>query len=166
MSREMVRGDGHPLLYRRIADKHRESFRAYLPVLLARREEDIATMRGHVHDMELDQHRWLGPEVARAADDVAVLERRARQQQDQQRREQEIAGLASALEQARAAEVDAAATIAALRSERVNFEAALDHSRGEAADAHRQVEAFRASLSWRATAPLRVLYDWLRSIWN
>lgn len=134
MSMEMVGSPGHPALYRRLADKHRDTFRAHLPALLARREKDAAALRLQVHDLELEHHRWLAPEVAKQREDVAMLERRVRRLEGKLPLERGHFGHES--------------EYAALR-------AALSNANAE-------VDAFRRSLSWRMTAPLRFLYEALR----
>lgn len=77
MSRVMMEGDVHPRLYRYIAQKHERTYAAHLEMLLSRREEDISNLRRHTHDLDLEYYRWLGPELAKWRDDVAVLERKA-----------------------------------------------------------------------------------------
>jgi hypothetical protein len=79
MSRRMMKEVGHPRLYRYIVEKHAASYAAHIGALLARREEDLSNLRRHTHDLELEHHRWLDPELSKWRDDVAVLEKKAAQ---------------------------------------------------------------------------------------
>jgi glycosyltransferase involved in cell wall biosynthesis len=79
MSRLMMEGDGHPRLYRRLAEKHAASYSAHARTLIGRRENDIAVLRRNVHDLDLEYYRWLGPEVTKRRDDAAVLGRKKAQ---------------------------------------------------------------------------------------
>jgi len=54
MSRVMMRGEGHPRLYRRLAEKHPRIYGEHVRPLIVRREEDISNLRRHVHDLELE----------------------------------------------------------------------------------------------------------------
>jgi glycosyltransferase involved in cell wall biosynthesis len=134
MSKLMVRGDGHLRLYRFLAQKHADSYRRHLSALLVRREEDICSLRRHVHDLELEYYQWMAPEIAKQRDDAAVRERKIARDRTH---------LEAALEMARA-------RAAAL-------DAALDHARGDS-------DALRQSMSWRITAPLRAVYERLLSL--
>jgi glycosyltransferase involved in cell wall biosynthesis len=77
MSRTMMRGEGHPRLYQRLAAKHSRIYGDHVAALVVRREEDISNLRRHIHDLELEQYGWLGPELAKWRDDVETLERKA-----------------------------------------------------------------------------------------
>lgn len=77
MSRNYLRAIGHPELYRRLVRKHAESYRAHLGGLLVRREQDIGRLRGQIHDLDLEHHRWMAPELASRRDDLGTLKRRA-----------------------------------------------------------------------------------------
>ena len=76
MSRVMLSGVGHPHLYRILAQKHAATFAAHAGALLVRREQDISNLRRHTHDLDLEYHDRLGPQLAKWRDDVAVLERK------------------------------------------------------------------------------------------
>src|SRR5262245_17371782 len=73
LSRTMLAGRGHPHLYRRLVEKHAESFRRHLPALLNRRDLDLSRLEAHLHDLELEHERWLGPELARHREHAARL---------------------------------------------------------------------------------------------
>jgi len=77
MSRVMVRGDGHPRLYRRIVEKHATTFAGHVGPLMLRRERDLAALRRHAHDLGLEYDSRLAPALASRRDDVAVLEKKA-----------------------------------------------------------------------------------------
>ena len=76
MSRVMMEGDRHPKLFRRLIEKHVDSYRRHLPALLARRERDASHLAKHVHALELDYFRELHPELVSVRDDVDMLARR------------------------------------------------------------------------------------------
>lgn len=76
MSRVMMTGATHPELYRYLAAKHAEVFRAHLPYLLERRERDATAARRHVHDLEIDWHEHVSHLVPDRRDDLAALGRR------------------------------------------------------------------------------------------
>lgn len=78
MSRAMQEQEGHPALYRKLVTKHLDGYRRHLATLVARREHAIATLSLHVHDLALEHHQWLAPEIAKWRDDVAVLEEKLR----------------------------------------------------------------------------------------
>src|SRR4029079_4230267 len=73
MSRVMLSGVGHPHLYRFLAEKHPATFAAQVTPLLTRREQDLSNLRRHTHDLDLEHYQWLGPELAKWREDVAVL---------------------------------------------------------------------------------------------
>jgi glycosyltransferase involved in cell wall biosynthesis len=77
MSRNYLKAPGHPELYRRLVSKHADSYRLHLGGLLVRREEDIGRLRGQIHDLDLEHHAWMAPELAKRRDDVAGLRRKA-----------------------------------------------------------------------------------------
>ena len=141
MSRAMLRGEGHSGFYRRLAQKHAQTYGEHLSTLLVRREQDMSNLRRHIHDLELEYHRWLAPELAKQREDVAVLERKVAREEPARSRERER--LEAALDQANAdcARLDASAN-----------------------QARAQVDELRQSMSWRLTAPLRALYEQLRRI--
>jgi glycosyltransferase involved in cell wall biosynthesis len=109
MSRAMHENVGHPALYRRIVEKHQESYSRYLFELIIRRERDIAHLNRHNDDLEFEHVNWLGPELALRRDDVAMLQRKVEEDQrriasgetDKLRRVLEDATLALAGAQAR-----------------------------------------------------------------
>src|SRR5439155_9088370 len=99
MSRVMMRGEGHPRLYRRLAEKHAQIYGEHVRPLIARREEDISNLRRHVHDLELEYYRWLNPELAKWRSDVDVLERKTARVARERAQEHERRALATALDQ-------------------------------------------------------------------
>lgn len=72
MSRHMMEGDRHPRLYRRLVEKHAESYRAHLTALLVRRERDLSHLRRHIDALEIDYERELEPQLREVRDDVAL----------------------------------------------------------------------------------------------
>jgi glycosyltransferase involved in cell wall biosynthesis len=178
MSRVMLAGDTHPQLYRRLVEKHVDTYRAHLSHLLIRRERHVAHLDRQILDLELEQARWLMPELAKHRDDVTVLERRAERNgqwqalvADRDRLQALLAAAESSLDRLRASLASAESARAeadpegdraiAAEKERTH---ALDLATARAyeldARAHRaeaEVAALRASLSWRLTKPLRAL---------
>ena len=77
LSRNSLGTLGHPHLYRRLVRKHADRYRPHLGGLLVRREQDIGRLRGQIHDLDLEHHRWMAPELARRRNDLAILRRTA-----------------------------------------------------------------------------------------
>ena len=100
MSRVMMRGDGHARLYRRLVEKHVRVYRDHIAALIGRREDDIAGLRRHIHDLELERYQWLDPELAKWRSDVEVLERKAVRVAQQRARDDELTALRTALDRA------------------------------------------------------------------
>lgn len=148
MSREMVQRGGHPPLYRYIAAKHADTFRAHLPELLARRERDIGTLRRHITNLDLEHYDWLEPERAWRRDAVTVASRQRDRLRRERADEEERTRLRAEVSQM-ALSLDEATAEAHVQH------AAANRAREEAAD-------LRRSLSWRLTAPLRRGLDVLR----
>jgi glycosyltransferase involved in cell wall biosynthesis len=98
MSRLMMQGDGHPRLYRRLAEKHARAYATHISPLVTRREEDLTNLRRHIHDLALQHYRWLGPELTKWRSDVEVLERKTTRVARQRAEEDERARLNAALE--------------------------------------------------------------------
>ena len=98
MSKVMMRGDGHPGLYRRLVEKHARVYRDHVGPLLVRREEDIASLRRHLHDLELERYQWLDPELAKCRSDVEVLERKAARVARARASDDEFSALRTALD--------------------------------------------------------------------
>jgi glycosyltransferase involved in cell wall biosynthesis len=76
MSRTMLAREGHPALYERLVAKHADTYRAHLDSLLIRRERDIAGLRRHIHDLQLEHHARLLPLAAKHRDDLDAWERK------------------------------------------------------------------------------------------
>jgi glycosyltransferase involved in cell wall biosynthesis len=100
MSRTMKAGEGHSGLYRQLVQKHSASFRTHLPALIGRRERDLAAAWRNIHDLALEDYRWMQPELAKARDDVGVTElqpARVRQQQRERNLRDEVRELRGSL---------------------------------------------------------------------
>jgi GT2 family glycosyltransferase len=145
MSQVMMQGDTHPALYRRLAAKHAESYRAQLEPLLVRREREEAHLRGQIHDLELDDYLVVTPQLTSARDDLRDAERWRHAEDAAAARVRE----AEAREQARLALEHAA------QEARVERNQARDVVEQLTAE----VAALRRSWSWRLTAPLRAVLD-------
>jgi hypothetical protein len=185
MSRAMHEGVGHPSLYKRLVEKHQETFSLYLFDLLIRREKDIAHLKRHNADLEFEQVNWLGPDLALRRDDVAMLERKVEEHHQRMTPDER-----DKLRDTRLALADAEARLASLGAERdqlgieieslkadieartLAFQRAFEdqqHALEAAALRAHQLDArahraefalgdIRRSFSWRATGPLRTIY--------
>lgn len=148
MSQMMMEGGTHPALYRRLAAKHAESYRAHLEPLLVRREREEAHLRGQIHDLELDDYLVVTPQLTSARDDLRDAERWRQAEDAAAAREQARLALENALHDVRKAHADAEARYRAA-------EAVAHQSINE-------VASLRRSWSWRLTAPLRAVLDAVR----
>ncbi len=146
MSRVMMRGDGHPRLYRRLAEKHPRAFRAHLGALLTRRDGDLVTLRQHVHDLALEQYSWLGPELAKARDDVATLERKQTRLARERAKETELADMRGAVEALLARERAKDDELAELRAAAEALRAEQDALRNEQQVLRRDLEQTRLAV--------------------
>lgn len=172
MSRLMMEGDRHPALFRRLAEKHSESYRTHLVALLTRRERDASELAKHLHALELDYYRELAPEVAKRRDDIKMLgARRENVERDRalgratartQELEVAVTGRTEELHAMSERTQDLGATvsrqttdldIAGVRAR--ELDAAANRAQAEA-------DALRSSWSWRLTAPLRALQETFR----
>lgn len=140
MSREMMKGDLFARLHRLLAQKHARSYQAHLPLLIESSDREIGQLCTHIRELQREHEEWIAPELQRARDEVAVLERKVAAEHARKAAERERARLSHE----RAAAIDRAA----------NLDRALLAAQQDAA-------ALRDSLSWRATAPLRAAYGWL-----
>ena len=139
MSRVHFADGGHARLYRRLVDKHPDSFGRHVTKLVARRQADRAAAWAAAADVNQELELQLLPALARARDDVVMAERRRarwRAEDDHRPLNGEVTSLRMRLE--------------AARDEAI----ALDHRRHHA---EQEVAELRSSLSWRITRPLRVL---------
>lgn len=183
MSRVMLDGDTHPKLYRRIVEKHADSFRRHLPQLLLRRERHVAHLQRQIQDLEWEQSRWLLPELAKRRDDVAVLERREerdgrwraltadvdRLQDDLDRTRRSLTASESALTATESALAENEAARRAAEDQSAQAMAGVNTAIARAYELDARVNRAEASLddlrrswSWRLTAPLRSVVDAVR----
>jgi glycosyltransferase involved in cell wall biosynthesis len=150
MSRDMMKGDLFARLHRVLAQKHAPSYQAHLPSLIEISDREIGHLCTHIRELDREHQEWVAPELQRARDEVAALERKVAAVHARKAAENEHARLSHELEVA--AHERAAATERA-----ANLDRALLAAQQEAA-------ALRNSLSWRATAPLRSAFGWLLNI--
>jgi glycosyltransferase involved in cell wall biosynthesis len=176
MSRLMMKGDTHPRLYRRLVEKHLDSYRDHLGSLLLRREEDACNLRLHAHDLELEYEHALEPELMQRRDEAATLRKKLALWKKERALEDERSRLRLGLQEAsahadlsqavgQATLEEARAQCERLREELAASERALAGARGRALQldaaanqARYELADIRASMSWRFTAPLRALY--------
>lgn len=93
MSRIMMQGDVHLGVFGQILAKHRDSYRRHLGELTLRREADIARLLAEIHDLELDHHAWLLPEIARTTEELAAARAKVARVEQEHAREAELARL-------------------------------------------------------------------------
>ncbi len=93
MSRVMMQGDVHLGVFRQILDKHRESYRRHLAELTRRREADIARLLAEIHDLDLDHHGWLLPQISRTREELAAMRAKVARVEQERAREAELARL-------------------------------------------------------------------------
>ena len=86
MSRRKFADDGHSRLYRRLVDKHPETFRLYLADIVANREAAIADLRTWSDELETKWILELQPAMARTADDLVAAEQAQTRQAAARRR--------------------------------------------------------------------------------
>ncbi len=95
MSRVMMATDVQLGVFGYILAKHRESYRAHLAELVRRREGDIARLLREIYDLDLDYHGWLVPAIARAEEELAALQAKARRVAAAAARQAEVDRLAA-----------------------------------------------------------------------
>jgi glycosyltransferase involved in cell wall biosynthesis len=138
MSRRMKRDGLHPRLYAQIVERHSRSYEAHLLDLLLRREWTIANLCRGIRAVEDELHTFVEP---------ALVERRTEVERGRSRLE--------AVEGADRAERERQALTARVAS----LDAEVERQRATIGERDRE---FRASWSWRLTAPLRCVYERLR----
>lgn len=140
MSRMMHAVPGVSALHRQLVDRHPALFRRHLVALLARRDDEIASLSTSLWRLEqawasdLEGHQQWQRDNKAGRDRAQAELVRARAALDLQNRAQQL----------EPTQAEARALHAAFNRER------------------QMHEAMRASWSWRLTAPLRVLAGWLR----
>ena len=77
MSRLMLNGHSHARLFRRLVEKHEQSYRTHLPGLLREKDGSVAGLLREIHDLELEYDARLEPAARRAREELAALERNA-----------------------------------------------------------------------------------------
>jgi len=153
MSRVHFAGDRHSALYRRLADKHAETFRAHIVDLVTWKEADLASVGARADDLDWRLEHELLPAEARAREDAADATRRLEKWNAQVELERLSAHAQTQSERASKAETELTAHVAELQRTRVHA-AALDTERQNVA---REAAALRGSISWRLTRPLRAI---------
>jgi glycosyltransferase involved in cell wall biosynthesis len=128
-------GDQWDQLYRRHLRKHADLYADVLPATIAANHARMAELAGHVAMLDAEFVNWLQPELSALREDVAAYELAA-----------DVARRATA-DAERAAGDDARCRALTM----------------ELATARTEVEALRASASWRLTAPVRWCVDAVRT---
>ena len=157
MSRVNFAGAGLPRIFRQLVEKHAETYRTHLRALVVRREADVAGNRAQADDLEARLELDVQPALARARADVAAAERR-RAHWDEAR------ALIDETHALREANGTLRETNGALRAEVETLQSDLTSTRQEVSQLNsangqvsREVDALRASWSWRLTWPLRAI---------
>jgi hypothetical protein len=140
MSSVCCEGEGHLELMKYLLEKHERSYRENLREVLRMKDDAVSEVLRTNYELERNLHGWLIPEVARRSEELTVLERRLRD----------------------------AETERDLRAGYERLTVELDRERREAAslrsallDAHQGIAQVMRSRSWRFTAPLRAVHEWL-----
>ena len=158
----MSRSMDHLALFRRLIEAHTPAYRLHLQELVQRRELAIADLERRTFDMEEVHHRDRLQRRARLRMELSAV----RAKGDAIRRAERDAAQARETEAALERERETAAARAAEIAAGAEREAALARrvaeQEAQIAGERRQAEAMRASWSWRATAPVRRVLDWLR----
>jgi glycosyltransferase involved in cell wall biosynthesis len=142
MSRVSFAHGGHSKIYRRLVDKHPETFRRHLADVVASRESAIANFRTWTDELETKWLLELRPAAARAADDLAAAERA-------QTRAAEERALRIAAEES-----------AMVRQTLLTAQAHQRDLEAHVAGTEREIVELRNSLSWKVTKPLRTIGAW------
>ncbi len=183
MSREMNRPARLRGLFRRLIEKHGESYRRHLLDLLQRRETNLCDLRGELLDLKREHHDWWKPELERRRTEVARLRhrleevrRREAEKAERQRLEADLEGHRQALRNAD----EEIATLRRIQDEHIETREHLQADlrghgqalrnageeiatlRTELENRRREVAELHQSWSWRLTAPLRAALGWLR----
>jgi glycosyltransferase involved in cell wall biosynthesis len=132
MSRALV-GEAHLRTYLQLMQRHPATFAQHLPALWTRRQVDLGRSRLHLHALGCEWDAWLSARLDDRRSEASALARRRP---------------GPALDDALAAVEEARGRIADLT--------ALAEARA------REVDALRASWSWRLTRPLRAVVGLVR----
>jgi chromosome segregation ATPase len=150
MSREMNRPARQLGLFRRLVEKHGESYRARLLDLLQRRETNLCDLAGEVVDLEQEHHDWWQPELERRRAEAAKLHRRVEEVRRHEAEKAERQRLEADLEGHRQALRNADEEITTLRriqsehlEERGHLEADLEGHRQALRNADEEIATLR-----------------------
>ena len=171
MSRVKFANGGLARLYWQLLNRHADTFGRHLVELATRREIDTAGNRAVADDLDERLELEVLPALARARDDLAAAERQRSQWDDARRLEgerlrlvDEVGSLHSQIDELRETVTSLSGTARSLGeaadSLRGELAATRDHARrvsGLHDRAVQEVDALRASWSWRLTGPLRFL---------
>jgi hypothetical protein len=143
MSTHCVEGETHLALQGYLLDKHRGLYASHAAAVLGWKQRELARIDRQNRELERDRSERLLPEVERRRAEVAALEARLE-------RLERIAKLPSLLDEERQKGRELESALDRERGRIALLDAELRRSRAE-------VDALRASWSWRLTAPLRAL---------
>jgi glycosyltransferase involved in cell wall biosynthesis len=139
-------GETHIDLVQYIVRKHARSYRSHLIDVLLVKEGHISDARRANVALETELATWLAPTVERRRAELADLRRK----------------LAAARERRDGHELAASATT--LRDQIARQQTELSALAAEYRRARAEIDALRASASWRITAPVRAAYElWLKA---
>ena len=140
MSRVMSRDHPYPRPFEQIVTRHEDAYRDRIVDHLIGKEEEALQLATEIRRLEEDHILVLEPSLARAHEELAAVQARV-----------ERARPAVAAEERRRQ----------LEAENAHLEAETAALRAETARLDAELAAFRDSLSWRITAPLRRVYSWV-----
>jgi glycosyltransferase involved in cell wall biosynthesis len=187
MSRQMMADGSYLGFFRSQFQRYAADYRRHVVELTVAREVRDWELRRAIHDLEAEHREWLEPDVRRWREQVQALRTKVDRVEQRARPAREARARLEQLEAARAADAETArvrierleaeraadAETARVRIERLEAERAADAETARARMEHletqrrgaeaqmanlaAEVAAFRRSVSWRLTAPVRVL---------
>ena len=163
MSRRKFADDGHSRLYRRLVDKHPETFRLYLADIVANREAAIADLRTWSDELETKWILELQPAMARTADDLAAAEQAQTRQAAERAAREELRAAAAAVAGLERDLLAATEQFATTRQALHSAQARQRDLHAHITRTEKEVLKLRDSLSWKLTQPLRTVGAWFLS---
>lgn len=142
MSTSCTEQDTHLTLVRYLVGKHEESYRRHLFEVLLRKELAAVELQARVRERLDRLATWLGP-----LRELRTMEL------------ERLRGTLAAEQEPRAA---VSARLRRLQEDLAHLQGRLDEALAARAGAERRVAELLGSMSWKITAPARMLYDLLR----
>ncbi len=166
MSRAMNRPVVQLGLFRRLIEKHTESYRFYLLDLLQRRETNLCDLRREVYDLEQEYCDWWEPELKRRRAEVAALRHKVEKIEGSSALRSFLRWLGRLRAPAESRDRDEQSRrhpdgspheAPVGRDWRLAVDSGVEGQRRTRIDLEREIAELRGSWSWRLTAPLRAV---------